>query len=158
MSLVRWEPFREIDSMQREMNRLFDQLTTLPQQGSLSHAFGGSFVPSVALEETDEAVLLKLEVPGLKPEDLDVEVTADSVSIRGERRSETNTEARAEARAEASGYSRTEFRYGTFHRVIPLPTPVQNTEVTAHYQDGILSLTLPKTEDERNKVVRVAVN
>ncbi len=150
MSLVHWEPFREIDSMQREMNRLFDQLTTLPQQGSLSQTLGGRFVPSAELEETHETVLLKLEVPGLKPEDLDVEVTADSVSIRGERRSETKTE--------DNGYSRTEFHYGKFHRVIPLPTPVKNTEVTAHYQDGILSLTLPKTEDERNKVIKVAVN
>lgn len=143
MSLIRWEPYREIDSLQREMNRLFD--TMLPATGKEL----GTFIPPAELHETPEAFQLKLEVPGMEAKDLDIEVTADSVSISGERKSETETEEK--------GYKRTEFRYGQFRRVIPLAAHVQNDKVEAEYKDGILNLTLPKAEPEKTKVVKVSV-
>ncbi|WP_019500091.1 Hsp20/alpha crystallin family protein [Pseudanabaena sp. PCC 6802] len=143
MSLIRWEPFREIDSLQREMNRLFD--TMLPTTGREL----GTFIPPVELKETPEAFQLKLEVPGIEAKDLDIEVTADSISISGERKSETETEEK--------GYKRTEFRYGQFRRVIPLTAHVQNDKVEAEYKDGILNLSLPKAEPEKTKVVKVNV-
>ena len=71
------------------------------------------------------------------------------VSIRGERKSESKTEEK--------GMTRTEFRYGEFHRVIPLPVHINNTDVKATYKDGILSLALPKVEEEQNRVVKVAI-
>jgi HSP20 family protein len=74
-------------------------------------------------------------------------VTAEAVAISGERKSETKTE--------ENGMTRSEFRYGKFRRVIPLPTRIQNTNVVAEYKDGILNLTLPKAEEEKNKVVKV---
>lgn len=143
MSLIRWEPYREIDSLQREMNRLFD--TMLPATGKEL----GTFIPPAELHETPEAFQLKLEVPGMEAKELDIEVTADSVSISGERKSETETEEK--------GYKRTEFRYGQFRRVIPLAAHVQNDKVEAEYKDGILNLTLPKAEPEKTKVVKVSV-
>jgi HSP20 family protein len=147
MALVRWEPFREIDSLQREMNRLFN---TLSPSSLMDGEFEKlSFVPAAEMSETPEAVDIKLEVPGLEAKDLDVEVTADSVSIKGERKSEEKTE--------ENGMTRTEFRYGKFHRVIPLPGRVENASVTAEYKDGILHLVLPKAEEERNKVVKVDI-
>lgn len=143
MALVRWEPFREIDTLQRQMNRLFDELMpTVREAGN-----GIAFVPAAELEETPDAIHLKLEVPGMDAKDLDVQVSADSVSITGERKSETKTEEK--------GMTRTEFRYGKFQRVIPLPARVQNNKVQAEYKDGILKLNLPKAEEEKNKVVKV---
>lgn len=143
MALVRfgWEPFREVDTLQRQMNHLFDSLT------ATSEDVGASFVPPAELEETPEALHLKLEVPGMNREDIDVQVTADSIAISGERKVETRTEEK--------GVTRSEFRYGKFRRVIPLPIRVQNANVQGEYKDGILSLTLPKAEEEKNRVVKV---
>ncbi|HEY9865585.1 MAG TPA: Hsp20/alpha crystallin family protein [Candidatus Obscuribacterales bacterium] len=143
MQLVRWQPFQEIDSLQREMNRLFDSLA-LPSEKA-----GMSLFPPAELEETSEAIILKLEVPGMNPEDLDVQVSLDGVAITGERKSTNHTEEK--------GVSRSEFRYGKFRRIIPLPTRIQNTQVQADYKDGILSLTLPKAEEEKNKVVKITL-
>lgn len=146
MALIRWEPFREIETLQRQMNRLFEDITT--RADGEYHGF--AFVPSAELEDTPEAILLRLEVPGLEPEDLDVQVTAESVAITGERRTEVRTEEK--------GLTRSEFRYGKFQRVIPLPVRIQNNQVQAEYKNGILKLTLPKAEEERNRVVKVPIS
>jgi HSP20 family protein len=154
MALIRWEPFREIerldpfreiDTLQRQINRLFDRM--LPTDGGEKAGF--NFVPAAELEETDEALHLKLEVPGIDPKDINVEVTSDSVSITAERKSATTTE--------REGYTRSEFRYGRFQRIIPLPALVQNEQVQAEYKDGILRLRLPKAEPERHKAVKVNI-
>lgn len=143
MVLVRWNPWREMATLQQQMNRLFDE--------ALVPATGGekSFVrvPAAEMEETQDAIHLKLEVPGIEAKDLDVQVTEKAVSISGERKEETKTE--------ANGVTKSEFNYGKFQRVIPLPARIQNTQVQAEYKDGILNLTLPKSEEEKNKVVKV---
>ncbi len=84
---------------------------------------------------------------GLEAKDLDIQVTQDAVHVFGERKSQTKTE--------NNGTTSSEFYYGKFQRVIPLSARIQNTNVTADYKDGILNLTLPKTELEKNKVVKV---
>ncbi len=144
MALIRWEPLQEIDDMQREINRLFDRF-----QVPATRESGFSFVPAAELQDTPEAFLLKLEVPGLKAEDLDIQVTGEAISIRGERRSESTSEDK--------GITRSEFRYGRFRRVIPLPARVQNDQVEATYDSGILNLRLPKAESEKTRVVKVNV-
>lgn len=146
MTLIRWEPFREIDSLQRQMNRLFDNLSHTTTDGE---SLGISFMPPAEMHETPEAFHLKLEVPGMEAQDLDVQVTAESVAISGERKEETRTEEK--------GMTRTEFRYGQFRRVIPLPNRIQNDQVQAEYKNGILTLTLPKAEEEKNKAVKVNI-
>ncbi|PIG91287.1 Hsp20/alpha crystallin family protein [Gloeocapsopsis sp. IPPAS B-1203] len=145
MALIRWEPFREVDSLQRDMNRLFDSLMRTGDGETSSMAF----VPAAEIEETPEAVHLKLEIPGMEAKDLDVQVTAEAVAVSGERKSETKTEEK--------GMTRSEFRYGSFRRVIPLPTRIKNDEVQAEYKNGVLDLTLPKAEAEKNKVVKVNI-
>jgi HSP20 family protein len=142
MALIRWEPFREINTLQREMNRLFDDFMVPTTREN-----GFSFAPAAEIEETPEAVHLKLELPGMEAKDLDVQVTADSVSISGERKTESRTEEK--------GVVRSEFRYGKFQRIIPLPVRINNQNVNAEYKDGILTLTLPKVEEEKQKVVKV---
>ncbi|MDZ8187378.1 MAG: Hsp20/alpha crystallin family protein [Nostoc sp. ChiSLP02] len=143
MALVRWNPWREIDTLQRQINGLFED-TRVP-----STLFDRGFikVPAAELQETDDALHLKLELPGIDAKDLDIQVTQDAVRISGERKSETKTE--------NNGTTKSEFYYGKFQRVIPLSARIQNTNVTADYKDGILNLTLPKSEQEKNKVVKV---
>ena len=144
MSLVRYNPWQEMSSLQRQLNRLFDDALIPETWSDFSKV---SKIPAAELTENDEALNLKLEVPGMEAKDLDIEVTVDRVSISGERKSET--------KSEENGRTRSEFRYGKFSRVIPLPKPIQNTNVTAEYKDGILNLTLPKAEEEKTKVVKV---
>ncbi|NEQ96469.1 MAG: Hsp20/alpha crystallin family protein [Cyanothece sp. SIO2G6] len=146
MAIVHFEAFPHIDTLHRQMNRLFDDLgfAAAVQERGLSN-----FVPAAELEETDEALVLRLEIPGINPDDLTVEVMAESVSIAGDRQSTAQTT--------ENGATRSEFRYGKFQRVIPLPTRIQNTKAEAKYENGILSLTLPKVEEEKNKVVKVAI-
>jgi len=144
MALVRYNPWHEMNSLQRQLNHLFDDALTPENWGDFGNL---SKVPAAELTETDDAVHLKLEVPGMEAKDLDVQVMVDRVAIAGERKSETKTE--------EDGRTRSEFRYGKFSRVIPLPVRIQNTNVTADYRDGILNLTLPKSEEEKNKVVKV---
>ena len=144
MALVRYNPWQEMNSLQRQFNRLFDDALTPANWDDFNNL---AKVPAAELTEADDALHLKLEVPGMKAEDLDIQVMADRVAIAGERKSENKTE--------ENGRTRSEFRYGKFQRVIPLPVRIQNTNVTADYKDGILNLTLPKSEEEKNKVVKV---
>ncbi|GAA6620139.1 Hsp20/alpha crystallin family protein [Scytonema sp. NUACC26] len=143
MALIRYNPWQELNDLQRQMNRLFED-TRVP-----STVFERDFVkvPAAELTQTDDAIHLKLEVPGIEAKDLDIQVTENTVSISGERKSENKTEEK--------GITRTEFHYGKFQRVIPLPAKIENTQVIAEYKDGILNLTLPKTSQEKNKVVKV---
>ncbi len=144
MALIRYQPFREFDALQKEMNRLFDSLIPASEANTAY-----AFIPSAELEEAGDAIHLRLELPGIDPKELDVQVTTNSVSITGERRSENKTT--------ENGVTRSEFRYGRFQRVIPLPARVQNNETTADYKDGILHLTIPKAEEEKNKVFKVTL-
>ena len=143
MALVRWNPWQEMNSLQREINRLFEEemLPSALKERALTK------FPSAELQETEEAVHLKLELPGIETKDLDVQVTEESVYVSGERKSEAKTE--------GNGVTKSEFHYGKFQRLIPLPTRIQNNNVTADYKDGILTLTLPKAEEGKKKVVKL---
>lgn len=145
MSLVRFHPWSELSGLQRQVNRLFEDyfVPNWTEAESLVHT------PAAEISETPEAIHLKLEVPGMEAKDLDIQVTKDSVSITGERKQESKTE--------EGGVTRTEFRYGKFQRVIPLPARVENANVTAEYNGGILTLVLPKAEEEKNKVIKVNI-
>ena len=142
MALIRWQPFREMEALQRDMNRMFESLAPM-EQGSMQQ----SFMPLAEMEETEDAIHLKVEVPGMNADDLDVQVTKEAVMITGERKTES--------RSEKEGMTRSEFRYGKFSRTIPLSTRIDNTNVKGDYKDGILVLELPKAEEEKHKVTRV---
>lgn len=144
MAIVRWNPYKELNSLHREMNQLLDSLAPTRLGWNVE-----PIVPAAEIQETPEDIRLKLELPGIDAKDLEVQVSAEAVSISGERKEETKTEDK--------GVTRSEFRYGQFRRTIPLPTRVENTEVQAEYKDGILSLILPKAASEKNKVVKVNV-
>lgn len=143
MALIRWQPFREMEALQRDMNRMFESLAPMEQGSSMQQ----TFMPLAEMEETDDAIHLKVEVPGMSADDLDVQVTKEAVMITGERKTES--------KSEKNGMKRSEFRYGKFSRTIPLSTRIDNTNVKGDYQDGILTLELPKAEDEKNKATKV---
>ena len=154
MAIVRYNPWSEMDSVQRQINRVFNDVFTAEGGKPVIPAnfteFGNySKYPAAELIETTENLILKLEVPGMQAADIDIEATAKSVSVSGERKSKSDTI------AEDKQKTRTEFRYGSFARVIPLPVRIQNTEVKAEYTNGVLTLTLPKAYEEKNKVVKV---
>ncbi|MGP0128748.1 MAG: Hsp20/alpha crystallin family protein [cyanobacterium endosymbiont of Rhopalodia musculus] len=147
MALIRYSNNRELDTLQRQMNRLFDDIFSPTLERNMR---GSASVPAAELSETDEAVLLKLEIPGMKAEDLDIQVTKEAVYIKGERKQEVVSQDK--------GITQSEFRYGKFERAIALSSLVDNANVTAEYKDGILHLTIPKAEDEKNKVVKVTLS
>lgn len=152
MALVHWAPFQEIDGLQQEMNDLLNSLlpafnAEVGNQEAIANP--QTLTPAAEIHETAEAIVLKVELPGLKAKDIDVQVMADRVAIQGDRA--------LEQQAETKHVVRSEFRYGTFRRIIPLPARVQNDKVEAAYKDGILSLNLPKVESEKRKVVKVSL-
>ncbi|VEP15410.1 Molecular chaperone (Small heat shock protein) [Hyella patelloides LEGE 07179] len=152
MAIVRYNPWQEMNSLQRQLNHLFNDALNVEDWNN----FGNwSSFPAAEITEKEDAFHLKLEVPGMEAKDIDIQVMADRVAIAGERKSETKSEENGSTRLCGAVSFRTEFRYGKFQRVIPLPARIQNTNVTAQYKDGILNLTLPKSEEEKNKVVKV---
>lgn len=138
--------FGRFNTLQRQIDRLFEDMVFDRSRLDSNLAF----IPAAELSQTAESIQLRLEIPGMEAKDLDVQVTKNAVSIKGERTSET--------KKEQNGSTRSEFRYGKFQRLIPLPVEVQNNQVSAEYKDGILTLTLPKTEAEKNRVVKVNLN
>lgn len=144
MAIIRYSPRSEMNSLQRQFNQMFNEVLT---PNNLTEFGNYSRIPAAELIENENALILKLEVPGMQPADFNIEATAKSISISGERKSE--------AKSNTESKTKSEFRYGSFQRVIPLPVKIQNTEVKAEYKDGILHLTLPKAEAEKNKVVKV---
>ncbi|MEM8832206.1 MAG: Hsp20/alpha crystallin family protein [Cyanobacteria bacterium P01_G01_bin.19] len=146
MAIVRYNPWQEMNSLQSQLNRLFEENLT----PSSWDDFGNwSSFPAAEIIDNGDYFHLKLEVPGMEAKDIDIQVMKDRIAIAGERK--------AEVKAEENGNTRTEFRYGKFQRVIPLPAHIKNTDVTAEYKDGILNLTLPKSEEEKNKVVKINI-
>jgi HSP20 family protein len=144
MTLVRLQPLRNISSLHREMDRFLDNLVAHREE-----LVSNGFTPAAEIDSDADNFYLQLEVPGLTPEEIDVQVSVYSVVIDGERQKQKNVE--------AQGVNQSEFRYGKFHRTINLPEKIQIDRVEAKYEHGILKLTLPKAEDEKTKTVRVLV-
>jgi HSP20 family protein len=141
MTLIRWQPFQEMATLQGQLNRIFDDMNRFQDAQPMT------WKPAIELQNTDESLILKAEIPGIEGKDLDVRVTREAVAISGEHR--------YEKKAEEKGIFRSEFRYGKFSRVIPLPVAVQNDQVKADFTNGILTLTLPKVEAAKNRVVKL---
>ncbi|MGB3293953.1 MAG: Hsp20/alpha crystallin family protein [Phormidesmis sp.] len=144
-SIERWEPLGELDTLRKEMNNLLEQFTS-----NLPMSEGGlAFITSAEIDETESEIHLKLEVPGLQADDLDIEVMDEAVSIKGERKSESKTK--------ENGSFRSEFHYGKFERIIPMPSPIVKDQVVADYKDGLLSLNIPKSAEKLEKSVKVKI-
>ncbi len=143
--LVRWDPFREMVSLRDAMDRLLEEAFTRPLSLNMSETLG--WMPRVDMYQTDNEVVVKATVPGVKPEDLHITITGDVLTIRGE--------IKAEEEVKDAAYHLRERRYGTFSRSLPLPVPVLADKAKAEFENGILILTLPKAEEVRPKTIEV---
>ncbi|GAX41892.1 heat shock protein Hsp20 [Tolypothrix sp. NIES-4075] len=141
MALIRWQPFQEMETLRHQMDKMFDELAGYNREVTKTWS------PAVELEDTNDQLILRAEVPGLEGKDLDIQVAREAVSIAGETRYEN--------KASERGYLRSEFRYGKFQRTIPLPAAIKNDQVQAEFKNGILTLTMPKAEEAKNKVVKI---
>lgn len=141
MALIHWQPYSGMNSLQKDLNRLFDTLEPMERESTQQ------FVPLVEMSETEDTIYLQVEVPGIDANDLDVRVTKEAVAIYGDR----------QPSYQQNSMARSEFRYGKFSRVIPLPTIVNNNTVKGNYQNGIMTLELPKLKEE-NKPIRVNIS
>jgi len=144
MALIRWQPFHEMDALQRDMNRLFETLASSDRNSTRQ-----GFMPLAEMEHTEDSVHLRVEIPGMNADDIDVQVTKDAVMITGERKSKSKTE--------NNNIRRSEFHYGSFQRTVPLPVAIDNTQVRGDYRDGILDLELPILKQPESKVTKVKI-
>ena len=147
MAITRWRPFRDLVSIQDEMNRLFDDFFGRPI--TRREWTEKVWSPCVDMSETKDNIIINAEIPGMNKEDVKVSVQDNALTLSGERKQE-----KEEKNAD---YHRIEGSYGSFSRSFTLPTPVQPDKVKATYKDGILKITLPKTEEVKPKEVPISV-
>lgn len=152
MAIVRWEPFRDLMSLQDRMNRLFDESYRSTQQRGGAEdewALGGSWAPAVDIYEQGTDIVLKAELPGVDPKDVDIRLENNVLSLRGQRK--------LESEVKRESYHRVERSYGTFSRSFTLPTVVDQASIKAEFKDGLLRLTLPKREEAKPKQIQINV-
>ncbi len=140
-------PFREFERMRREMDRLWDSFF----EGGLRRKAeeGREWLPSLDVAETKNELVVKCEVPGMDPKDIDISLSDGMLTIKGEKKQE-----REEKEAD---YHLVERSYGSFSRSVQLPKEVQGDKINASYKNGILKITLPKSEEAKKKEVKIKV-
>jgi HSP20 family protein len=141
MSLIRWDPFREFNRLPARYGDLFGKNWELPMSTT-------AWNPSVDIFENENEVVLKAELPGMNPKDIDVKLENNVLMLKGERHFEKETK--------EENYHRVEREYGTFSRSFALPSAVNAEKVTAEYKDGVLKIVLPKKEEIKPKPIKIA--
>jgi HSP20 family protein len=148
MAIVRWEPFRDLATTQREFDRLFKEaFTPLFGEGDISTR---TWAPPVDIFETENDIVLKAELPGVDPKDVEVKVEDNTLYLKGERKFEKEVK--------DENYHRIERSYGSFARSFSLPNSINAEKVKAEYKDGLLTLTLPKREEAKPKTIKINVS
>ncbi|MCX5885952.1 MAG: Hsp20/alpha crystallin family protein [Proteobacteria bacterium] len=146
----RRDPLKDLAQLQDKMNRIFEDSFSLLRTGEGKELFAlGSWVPPVDIYETEDTIVLSAELPGMKKEDMSVEIKDNTLTIKGERKFEHESEAK--------NYSRIERSYGTFQRVFTLAHLVQQDKIKARYENGILEIILPKAEESKTRHIKVKV-
>src|SRR5437762_14201244 len=145
MSIIRYDPFRDLRALQDEVNRLFTgNMARFDDEGIAR----GSWNPSVDIYENKDQIVLEAELPGMKREDFDLSVENNVITLRGERH--------FEKKDEADNYHRVERAYGSFTRSFTLPNTVSAEGANAEYQNGVLRVTLPKKEESKARRIEDA--
>jgi HSP20 family protein len=147
MALVRWEPVRELTSLQNEMNRLFTTFFDTPTSGNGESA--RRWIPAMDLVETEDHFVLKADLPGLTEGDVNLEVEDNVLTISGERK--------AEHEDKREGYVRVERAYGAFRRSLTLPEGIDPDGVSASFDNGVLEVRIPKPEERKPRRVAIQV-
>jgi len=141
--ITRWDPFRDLSVLQDRINRIFSEHSGR-QEGDVTG--GRTWAPVVDILETPTDLIVRAEIPGMKREEIDVEATAESLTIRGERKFDTESK---------DQYLRVERPYGPFQRSFSIGVPVQPDKVKANYKDGVLEIVVPKAEEVTPKKIKI---
>ncbi len=153
MALVRWEPVRELHTIQQEMNRLFNSFFDAPASSGGGNGNGNGalrrWMPAMDLVETDEHFVLRADLPGLGEEDVKLEITDDTLTLSGERRFEHEVK--------REGYHRIERGSGSFARSLTLPDGVDPDAIAASFDRGVLEIRIPKPEAKKPRRLQIAV-
>jgi HSP20 family protein len=143
--LMEWRPFREISRLRREMDRLWDDYFGSGRRGL--QPMTTEFAPAVDVKETDTQVVVKAEVPGIEAKDINISVTGDVLTIKGEKKSEREEK--------EENYHVVERSYGSFSRSLGLPAAVDLDNIEASYDKGVLTVTCPKKEEVKPKAIEI---
>ena len=146
MNIVRYDPFRELRSLQDEMNRLFSSSFSRGNTGD-EQMWNGSWTPSVDISENKEQIVLEAELPGMKPEDVEISIENSVLTLRGERK--------FEKKEDSENMHRVERSYGVFTRSFTLPPTVNAENATAEFENGVLRLTLAKKEEAKPRRIEI---
>ena len=145
MSLI-----KEFNNLRQQMDKLFDDLAhEQPHLGVFDKTGETPWTPAIELQETETELLLKAQLPGIKPEELDIQVSENAVFLSGEHQEETKTNEK--------GVFRSEFHYGQFKRVIPLPATIKREQMKAEMVSGLLTLTMLKATPALPHLVKVSL-
>jgi HSP20 family protein len=147
MAVVKWDPFRDLISIQDRMNRLFEQ--TLTRSRGEEGVSATTWTPAVDIYETTDTIVMKAELPGVAREDIQIQIDDNTLTLRGERRFSKDVH--------EESYLRIERAYGSFHRSFTLPAGVRQDKVRAVFKDGVLELNLPKAEEAKPKRIAIDV-
>ncbi|HEV2462478.1 MAG TPA: Hsp20/alpha crystallin family protein [Acidobacteriaceae bacterium] len=147
MAITRWDPFRDVLTLQNRLNSVFQDYNRGESSGD--NLTTASFVPPVDVYEDEHQIILKLEIPGLKQEDLDIQLENNNLSVRGERKFEKEEK--------EENFHRIERRYGSFYRSFTIPNTVNPDTVKADYDAGVLRIQLEKRAEAKPKQIKVQV-
>lgn len=145
MNVIRWQPFSDMVTLRNAMDRLFDDNFFRPWQWT--GVLGDENTLPVDMYQTDDAIVVKASIPGINLEDVEITITGDTLTVKGETREETEVK--------KDDYFRQERRYGSFHRNILLPNAVQSDKAEANFENGVLTLTIPKAEEVKPKQIKI---
>jgi len=144
-NIIRWEPMREMVTLREAMDRLFDDAFTRPL--GQTDGWHGSNIPAIDMYQTDDEVVVKASMPGMKSDDVQINVTGDLLTIKGEVKEKSETKEK--------NYHIREQRWGTFERSVMLPTSVVSDKAKAEFEDGVLTISLPKAEEVKSKQITI---
>lgn len=144
-ALTRWDPFAELRDLQREMDRLFESFFGRTR----AEVAEAGWSPLVDIYETKDNLVVKAELPGVKPEEVEVNIVGDTLTLKGERKQEKEVS--------EEGYYHRELAYGAFQRSLALPQMVDPGKVKATFKNGVLEIILPKKEEAKPKAIKVEV-
>ncbi len=148
MAIIRWEPVGELNTIQNEMNRLFNTLFDSPARASQPNSGRQRWIPPMDLVETDGQYVLRADLPGLSEADVKIELTDNVLTVSGERR--------PEHQETTGGYYRVERAFGGFSRSLTLPEGVNPDAVQAHFDSGVLEIRIPKPEQRQPRKVEIS--
>jgi HSP20 family protein len=148
MTIVRWEPLRELSTLQSDMNRFFNSMFDTPASGGGQETGARRWTPAMDLAETEDAFVLRADLPGVSQEDVHIELEDTVLTVSGERKADHETK--------GEGFYRVERSFGRFSRALTLPKGVDPESITASFTDGVLEVRIPKPEQRKPR--RISIN